>query len=36
MANEHQGHRERLRNTTDAIGFENLPEHQQLELLLSF
>lgn len=34
--NIHKGHRERLRNTTSAIGFENLPEHQQLELLLSF
>ncbi len=34
--NIHSGHRERLRQTTDHIGFENLPEHQQLELLLSF
>ena len=34
--NIHSGHRERLRKTTDKIGFENLPEHQQLELLLSF
>ncbi len=34
--NIHKGHRERLRETTNTIGFENLPEHQQLELLLSF
>ena len=34
--NIHSGHRERLRQTTEKIGFENLPEHQQLELLLSF
>lgn len=34
--NPHSGHRERLRNTANEIGFENLPEHQQLELLLSF
>ena len=34
--NIHKGHRERLRKTTNTIGFENLPEHQQLELLLSF
>lgn len=34
--NIHKGHRQRLRQTTNTIGFENLPEHQQLELLLSF
>lgn len=34
--NLHSGHRDRLRTTTQTIGFENLPEHQKLELLLSF
>ncbi len=34
--NIHKGHRERLRQTALKTGINNLPEHQVLELLLSF
>ena len=36
MDNLHLGHRNRLRETAQKTGLSNLPEHQVLELLLSY
>lgn len=32
----HTGHRQRLRNLSNNVGLENMPEHQVLELILSY
>ena len=34
--NEHQGHRQRLRDTFVQTGIEGMPDHQVLELLLTY
>ena len=34
--NEHQGHRQRLRDTFAQTGIEGMPDHQVLELLLTY
>lgn len=34
--NIHKGHRERLRTLAKTVGIDNMPEHQALELILSF
>lgn len=36
MDNIHKGHRQRLRDVANKMGINNLPEHQVLELLLSY
>ncbi len=34
--NIHEGHRKRMREKAESLGFENLPEHEQLEMLLFY